>query len=135
MFPQPQRRLTITRAFLKFDDYTIETEDATVTGVAVQDDYNTQMYLPAGIDSSMEKDDIKDAVTLVVDATDADFEVWGGYQDGDKINSIKDELDSEGTDYDVVGKSVSIKKNGVTNYIKESDGKATGFTLDAIGAK
>ena len=43
-----------------YDDYTINTEDATITDATVGEDYRTDMYLPLGIDSTMKKDEIKE---------------------------------------------------------------------------
>ncbi|MCR5527579.1 MAG: hypothetical protein K6F39_09445 [Lachnospiraceae bacterium] len=45
-----------------YDDYTISYKDATVTSVGVDKSFDTVMYLPAGIDSTMDMDEVKDAL-------------------------------------------------------------------------
>ena len=45
-----------------FDDYTIESKDAVVTGVDAEIDFNADMILPCGIEFKTETDDVEDAL-------------------------------------------------------------------------
>ena len=96
-----------------YDDYTINATDGTVTGIAVDEDYGTDVYLPAGISSGMDEDDLKDALK----DNDIDYDV-----DDDSSFSTSYTIKAEETQIAIFVKKESGKvyQMQIYTYIKDT---------------
>nr|MCR4746192.1 hypothetical protein [Lachnospiraceae bacterium] len=99
-------------------------------GFAVLKKGESQMQLSVENNES-DTVDIKDTVTkeVVVRDTD-DFMLWGDIESGDKLNKIKDDIESLGYEYEESSSGIMFyDEDNIWLNVLLRDGKATGFSL------